>query len=146
MLSGPTAVGKSRLALALAARVNGEIISADSMQVKTFSKTKNREKEDKKKTTMPTMPTKGEGGGGGGGGGGGKEEEDDDDEEGEKRARKKEKKEAEEKKKIMKRRKVCRVGRQRNRNTTLGPDAVIFISLLFCQTAFAVLSLLDVCI
>ncbi|HEX3626770.1 MAG TPA: tRNA (adenosine(37)-N6)-dimethylallyltransferase MiaA [Verrucomicrobiae bacterium] len=32
-LAGPTAVGKSEIALALAANVNGEIISVDSMQV-----------------------------------------------------------------------------------------------------------------
>ena len=33
LLAGPTAVGKSELALALAERLNGEIISVDSMQV-----------------------------------------------------------------------------------------------------------------
>ncbi|EFJ29251.1 hypothetical protein SELMODRAFT_410898 [Selaginella moellendorffii] len=33
VISGPTAVGKSRLALALAQRLNGEIVSADSVQV-----------------------------------------------------------------------------------------------------------------
>ncbi|MCM1190983.1 MAG: tRNA (adenosine(37)-N6)-dimethylallyltransferase MiaA [Acetatifactor muris] len=33
VLTGPTAVGKTRLSLALAAAVNGEIVSADSMQV-----------------------------------------------------------------------------------------------------------------
>lgn len=33
ILTGPTAVGKSALSIALARRVNGEIISADSMQV-----------------------------------------------------------------------------------------------------------------
>lgn len=33
VLTGPTAVGKTRLSLALAQAVNGEIISADSMQV-----------------------------------------------------------------------------------------------------------------
>lgn len=33
ILTGPTAVGKTKLSLALAAAVNGEIISADSMQV-----------------------------------------------------------------------------------------------------------------
>src|SRR5215469_6765266 len=32
-LAGPTAVGKSEVALALAERLNGEIISVDSMQV-----------------------------------------------------------------------------------------------------------------
>ena len=32
-LAGPTAVGKSEIALALAAKINGEIISVDSMQV-----------------------------------------------------------------------------------------------------------------
>src|SRR6478672_5410433 len=32
-LAGPTAVGKSAVALALAEKVNGEIISVDSMQV-----------------------------------------------------------------------------------------------------------------
>ena len=33
LLAGPTAVGKSELALALAERLNGEIVSVDSMQV-----------------------------------------------------------------------------------------------------------------
>ena len=33
MLTGPTAVGKTKLSIALAKAVNGEIISADSMQV-----------------------------------------------------------------------------------------------------------------
>ena len=33
ILSGPTAVGKTKLSIALAKAVNGEIISADSMQV-----------------------------------------------------------------------------------------------------------------
>lgn len=33
VLTGPTAVGKTKLSIALAKRVNGEIISADSMQV-----------------------------------------------------------------------------------------------------------------
>lgn len=33
ILSGPTAVGKTALSIALAKRVNGAIISADSMQV-----------------------------------------------------------------------------------------------------------------
>lgn len=33
ILTGPTAVGKSALSIALAKRINGEIISADSMQV-----------------------------------------------------------------------------------------------------------------
>lgn len=33
VLTGPTAVGKSELSIALAARIGGEIISADSMQV-----------------------------------------------------------------------------------------------------------------
>lgn len=33
ILTGPTAVGKTKLSIALAAAVNGEIISADSMQV-----------------------------------------------------------------------------------------------------------------
>lgn len=39
VISGPTGAGKSRLALELAKRVNGEIISADSVQVNfhTFS-------------------------------------------------------------------------------------------------------------
>src|ERR1700761_9380976 len=32
-LAGPTAVGKSEIALALAEKIGGEIISADSMQV-----------------------------------------------------------------------------------------------------------------
>src|SRR5215216_6486459 len=33
LLAGPTAVGKSEIALSLAEKVQGEIISADSMQV-----------------------------------------------------------------------------------------------------------------
>ncbi len=33
VLTGPTAVGKTKLSIALAKAVNGEIISADSMQV-----------------------------------------------------------------------------------------------------------------
>ncbi len=33
ILTGPTAVGKTELSIALAKEVNGEIISADSMQV-----------------------------------------------------------------------------------------------------------------
>lgn len=33
VISGPTGAGKSRLALELAKRLNGEIISADSVQV-----------------------------------------------------------------------------------------------------------------
>ena len=33
VLTGPTAVGKTKLSIALAKRVGGEIISADSMQV-----------------------------------------------------------------------------------------------------------------
>ena len=38
LLAGPTASGKSKLALALAKKINGEIINADSMQIyKEFS-------------------------------------------------------------------------------------------------------------
>ena len=33
ILTGPTAVGKTKLSIALAKAVNGEIISADSMQL-----------------------------------------------------------------------------------------------------------------
>ena len=33
ILTGPTAVGKTALSIALAKRIQGEIISADSMQV-----------------------------------------------------------------------------------------------------------------
>lgn len=33
ILTGPTAAGKTRLSIALAKAINGEIISADSMQV-----------------------------------------------------------------------------------------------------------------
>ena len=33
ILTGPTAVGKTELSIELAKRLNGEIISADSMQV-----------------------------------------------------------------------------------------------------------------
>lgn len=36
VISGPTGAGKSRLALELAKRLNGEIISADSVQVTSF--------------------------------------------------------------------------------------------------------------
>ena len=35
VISGPTGAGKSRLALELAKRLNGEIISADSVQVRS---------------------------------------------------------------------------------------------------------------
>ena len=38
LLAGPTASGKSKLAIQLAKKINGEIINADSMQVyKEFS-------------------------------------------------------------------------------------------------------------
>ncbi len=38
LLAGPTACGKSKLAISLAKKINGEIINADSMQVyKEFS-------------------------------------------------------------------------------------------------------------
>lgn len=40
VISGPTGAGKSRLALELAKRLNGEIISADSVQVRTPKKKK----------------------------------------------------------------------------------------------------------
>ena len=33
VLTGPTAVGKTKLSIALAKAINGEILSADSMQV-----------------------------------------------------------------------------------------------------------------
>ena len=33
IISGPTAVGKTKISVELAKRINGEIISADSMQV-----------------------------------------------------------------------------------------------------------------
>ena len=33
LISGPTASGKSKIAIALAKKINGEIINADSMQV-----------------------------------------------------------------------------------------------------------------
>ena len=33
LISGPTASGKSKLALKIAKKINGEIINADSMQV-----------------------------------------------------------------------------------------------------------------
>ena len=33
ILTGPTAVGKTELSINLAKRINGEIISADSMQI-----------------------------------------------------------------------------------------------------------------
>ena len=33
ILTGPTAAGKTKLSIALAKAINGEIISADSMQV-----------------------------------------------------------------------------------------------------------------
>ena len=36
VLTGPTAVGKTRLSISLAKAVNGEIISADSMQVYNY--------------------------------------------------------------------------------------------------------------
>jgi tRNA dimethylallyltransferase len=38
LIAGPTASGKSKLAIAIAKKINGEIINADSMQVyKEFS-------------------------------------------------------------------------------------------------------------
>ena len=37
VLTGPTAVGKTKLSIALAKAVNGEIISADSMQVYRYT-------------------------------------------------------------------------------------------------------------
>lgn len=37
VISGPTGSGKSRLALELAKRLNGEIVSADSVQVTSIS-------------------------------------------------------------------------------------------------------------
>ena len=40
VISGPTGSGKSRLALELAKRLNGEIISADSVQVNSMKKMK----------------------------------------------------------------------------------------------------------
>ena len=33
IIAGPTAVGKTDISIAIAKRINGEIISADSMQV-----------------------------------------------------------------------------------------------------------------
>ena len=36
VLTGPTAVGKTKLSIALAKAVNGEIISADSMQLPPY--------------------------------------------------------------------------------------------------------------
>ena len=33
VIAGPTAVGKTKLSISLAKKINGEIISADSMQV-----------------------------------------------------------------------------------------------------------------
>jgi tRNA dimethylallyltransferase len=37
VISGPTGSGKTRLALELAKRLNGEIVSADSVQVSSWS-------------------------------------------------------------------------------------------------------------
>lgn len=37
VLTGPTAVGKTKLSIALAKAINGEILSADSMQVYKIS-------------------------------------------------------------------------------------------------------------
>jgi tRNA dimethylallyltransferase len=37
VIAGPTAVGKTRVALALAKRLGGEIVSADSVQVTGIS-------------------------------------------------------------------------------------------------------------
>ena len=52
ILTGPTAVGKTRLSIKLAKAVNGEIISADSMQVYRYmdigSATVSKKKQRKK--------------------------------------------------------------------------------------------------
>ena len=52
LLAGPTASGKSKLAIRLAKKLNGEIINADSMQVyKEFLILSSRpHKEDEKKS------------------------------------------------------------------------------------------------
>ena len=50
LLAGPTASGKSKLALSLAKKINGEIINADSMQVyKEFSILSSRPKTSEMK-------------------------------------------------------------------------------------------------
>ena len=50
LLAGPTASGKSRLAIQLAKKLNGEIINADSMQVyKEFSVLSSRPKREELK-------------------------------------------------------------------------------------------------
>ena len=53
LLAGPTASGKSKLALLLAKKINGEIINADSMQIykefKVLSSRPNKKEEKKVK-------------------------------------------------------------------------------------------------
>ena len=50
LLSGPTASGKSKLAIYLAKKINGEIINADSMQIyKEFSILSSRPKRSETK-------------------------------------------------------------------------------------------------
>ena len=55
LLAGPTASGKSKLAIHLAKKLNGEIINADSMQIyKEFSVLSSRPKKfETKKQSLP---------------------------------------------------------------------------------------------
>ena len=46
ILTGPTAVGKTELSIALAKAVNGEIISADSMQVYGYRNCQDNKRRD----------------------------------------------------------------------------------------------------
>ena len=57
LIAGPTASGKSKLAVNLASKINGEIINADSMQVyKDFSILTSRpNQKEKKKYKTPSI-------------------------------------------------------------------------------------------
>ena len=55
LISGPTASGKSNLAVKIAKKINGEIINADSMQVykqlKILTARPNKEEQKKNQTS-----------------------------------------------------------------------------------------------
>ena len=54
VIGGPTASGKSKLAVELAKKINGEIISADSMQIyKEMNNCKNNKRRNARNKTLP---------------------------------------------------------------------------------------------